>query len=163
MSHTDQQLIAFVYREARLIDEQKFDDWLDLYSEDAWYWMPLTHGQPDARLHTSLMHENKLLLRVRVERLAGQRTFSQQPRSRCHHLLQLPTVETDHAEHKPEEGRYVTRTAFHYVETRGDAQTLYAGWATHHLAEEDGQLKIRFKQVDLVNCEAAFGNIQLLM
>ncbi|HEY0294713.1 MAG TPA: aromatic-ring-hydroxylating dioxygenase subunit beta [Bordetella sp.] len=160
---TDPQLIAFIYQEARLIDEQKFEDWLDLYDDDAWYWMPLTHGQPDARLHTSLMHENKLLLRVRVERLAGQRTFSQQPKSRCHHLLQTPFVEHGHAEHQPAEGRYVTRTAFHYVETRNDEQTLYAGWATHHLVETGGALKIRFKQVDLVNCEAAFGNIQLLM
>lgn len=55
------------------------------------------------------------------------------------------------------------RTAFHYTETRQDKQTLYAGWTTHRLVAVDGVLKIRQKRVDLVNCDAAFGNIQLFM
>lgn len=163
MSASDRELIDFVYAEARLLDELRFEDWLDLYTEDGYYWMPLAHGQTDPKLHASLMYEDKLLLRVRVERLAGQRTFSQQPKSRCHHLLQAPTVEHGHPDSAPAEGHHVVRTAFHYVETRQDAQTLYAGWTTHHLVEQDGALLIRLKRVDLVNCDAAFGNIQLFM
>lgn len=163
MSLSDRDLIDFVYAEARLLDELRFEDWLELYADDGYYRMPLAHDQTDARLHASLMYEDKLLLRVRVERLAGQRTFSQQPKSRCHHLLQAPTVEHDHPESVPDQGRHVVRTAFHYVETRQDAQTLYAGWTTHHLVEQDGALRIRLKRVDLVNCDAAFGNIQLFM
>lgn len=163
MSASDRELIDFVYAEARMLDELRFEDWLDLYTDDGHYWMPLAHGQTDARLHASLMYEDKLLLRVRVERLAGQRTFSQQPKSRCHHLLQAPTIEHGHPESAPAEGRHVVRTAFHYVETRQDSQTLYAGWATYTLVEQDGKLRIRQKRVDLVNCDAAFGNIQLFM
>ncbi|APX77061.1 2-halobenzoate 1,2-dioxygenase small subunit [Achromobacter insolitus] len=163
MSASDRELIDFVYAEARMLDELRFEDWLNLYTDDGYYWMPLAHGQTDPRLHASLMYEDKLLLRVRVERLAGQRTFSQQPKSRCHHLLQAPTVEHGHPDAAPAEGRHVVRTAFHYVETRQDSQTLYAGWATHHLVEHDRGLRIRLKRVDLVNCDAAFGNIQLFM
>lgn len=159
----DQRLTDFVYAEARMLDEQRFDDWLALYTDDGHYWMPLAHNQQDARLHASLMYEDLLLLKVRVERLAGNRTFSQQPRSRSHHLLQAPTIERGHPEHAPEAGRYVVRTAFHYVEARQDEQTLYAGWTTHHLVEQDGALRIRLKRVDLLNCDAAFGNIQLFM
>ena len=156
---SNQQLIDFVVAEARLLDELRFNDWLQLFTDDAHYWMPLAHGQTDARLHASLMYEDKMLLSVRVERLGGARTFSQQPRSRCHHLLQTPTVESrDEAA-----GVYVTRTAFHYVETRMDQQTLYAGWATHTLVVLDGALRIQLKRVDLVNCDAAFGNMQLFM
>ncbi len=153
------QLIDFVMAEARLLDELRFDDWLQLFTEDGHYWMPLAHGQTDTKLHASLMYEDKLLLKIRVERLHGARTYSQQPRSRCHHLLQQPTVESrDDAA-----GVYTTRTAFHYVETRMDEQTLYAGWATHTLVPVDGALRIRLKRVDLVNCDAAFGNMQLFM
>jgi 3-phenylpropionate/cinnamic acid dioxygenase small subunit len=157
---TDAALIAFVVHEARLLDEARYDDWLALFAEDAFYWMPLAHGQTDPKLHTSLLYEDKLLLKVRIERLHGKRTFSQQPMSRCHHLLQLPTVESrDDAA-----GVYRTRTAFHYVETRADEQTLYAGWATHTLAAgEGGTLRIKLKRVDLVNCDSAFGNMQLFM
>ena len=156
---TEKTLTDFVYAEARMLDDQRFEDWLALFTEDAYYWMPLAHDQQDPKLHTSLMYEDKLLLRVRIERLSGQRTFSQQPKRRCHHLLQAPTVETSH----PEKGEHTVRTAFHYTETRLDKQTLYVGWTTHHLVEVDGALKIRLKRVDLVNCDAAFANIQLFM
>jgi 3-phenylpropionate/cinnamic acid dioxygenase small subunit len=155
----DRQLVDFVYGEARLLDEQRFDEWLNLFDEAGHYWMPLTPNQPDPRLHTSLLYEDKLLLRVRVERLAGARTYSQQPRSRSHHLLQQPIVE----QADRDAGRYTLRTAFHYVETRQDAQTLFAGWATHELVSVDSALRIRLKRVDLVNCDAAFGNINLFM
>ncbi|PLC55864.1 phenylpropionate dioxygenase [Pollutimonas nitritireducens] len=159
----DQQLFAFVYREARLLDEQQFEEWLALFTDDGHYWMPLTHGQTDPLLQGSLMYEDKLLLRVRVERLAGQRTYSQQPRSRSHHLVQQPTVETDHPEHKPEQGQYVVRAAFHYVESRQDLQTIYAGWSTFELITVDSELRITQKRVDLVNCDAALRSIQLFM
>jgi 3-phenylpropionate/cinnamic acid dioxygenase small subunit len=158
-SFSERQLIDFVYAEARLLDEQRLDDWLNLFTEDAYYWMPLAPGQQDPRLHTSLLYEDKLLLRVRVERLAGARTYSQQPRSRSHHLLQQPSVERADRD----AGTYSLRTAFHYVETRLDTQNLFAGWATHELVTQDDALRIRLKRVDLVNCDAAFGNINLFM
>lgn len=156
---TEKNLCDFVYAESRMLDEQHFDNWLNLFTEDGYYWMPLTHEQPDPRLHTSLLYEDKLLLKVRIERLHGKRTFSQQPQSRCHHLIQQPTVESANEA----TGEYVVRSAFHYVETRVDQQTLYAGWATHHLIVQDGALRIRLKKVQLVNCDSAFGNIQLFM
>ena len=156
---TEKTLTDFVYAEARMLDEARYDDWLQLFTEDAYYWMPLAHDQQDPHLHTSLMYEDKLLLRVRIERLHGQRTVSQQPSSRSHHLLQAPTVESGDAA----SGEHVVRTAFLYTETRRDALTTYAGWSTHHLVETAEGLRIRLKRVDLVNCDAAFGNIQLFM
>ncbi len=156
---TDADLIGFVLTEARLIDAHRFEEWLDLFCDDGRYWMPLEWGQTDRRLHASLMDEDKLLLRVRVERLKGNRTFSQKPKSRCHHVLQVPMIDSrdDGA------GTYELYTPFHYVETRLDEQTLYAGWARHSLVHADGRLRIKLKRVDLVNPEAAFGNIQLFM
>ena len=156
---TDQELIDFVVREARLIDQQRFDEWLALYADDAFYWMPLEWNQTDPRLTCSLMYEDKLLLSIRVKRLKGARTFSQKPKSRCHHVLQTPQVDSRDAA----ANRYVTWTPMHYIETRLDEQTLYAAWATHHLSVENGRLQIKLKRVDLINCDAAFGNIQLFM
>jgi 3-phenylpropionate/cinnamic acid dioxygenase small subunit len=156
---SDDDLIEFVVREARLIDQQRFEEWLDLFADDGRYWMPLEWEQTDPRLATSLMYEDKLLLQIRIERLKGNRTFSQKPRSRCHHVLQVPQVEK-----RDEAGNeYVTWTAMHYVESRLDEQDLYAAWATHTLTMINGALKIRLKRVDLVNCDAALRSIQLFM
>ncbi|MBN8892790.1 MAG: phenylpropionate dioxygenase [Bordetella sp. SCN 68-11] len=156
---TEADLIGFVRHEARLIDEQHFDEWLALFTPDGRYWMPLEMGQADPLLHNSLFYDDLVLLRIRVERLKGAKTYSQKPKSRCHHLLQTPTVEiADHAA-----GRFETWTPFHYVETRLDEQTLFAGWSRHSLVLIEGALRIRLKRVDLVNCDSAFGNIQLFM
>jgi 3-phenylpropionate/cinnamic acid dioxygenase small subunit len=156
---TDQELINFVVREARLIDMHRLDEWLELFTDDGIYWMPLEWGQTDPRLTASLMYEDKLLLTIRIERLKGNRTFSQKPRSRCHHVLQTPQID------KRDEvnNEYVTWTPMHYVETRHDDQQIYAAWATHKLSVVDDKLRIKLKRVDLVNCDAAFGNIQLFM
>jgi 3-phenylpropionate/cinnamic acid dioxygenase small subunit len=156
---SDSELIDFVTGEARLLDQQRFDDWIDLFTEDSHYWMPLERGQTDPRLMASLMYEDKLLLRIRVDRLKSNRTYSQKPRSYCHHLLQVPHIE----QRDQRDNRYVTWTPLHYVETRGDEQMLLAAWATHHLAVIEGAIKIKLKRVDLVNCDAAFGSIQLFV
>jgi len=156
---TRQDLVDFVYREARLLDELDYDTWLGLFTEDGRYWMPAEWRQTDPKLQPSLMYEDLLLLKVRVERLAGARTFSQKPKSRAQHLLQMPQIDR----FEPDAGSFRTWTPFHYVETRHDVQTLYAGWATHELVTIDGALKIRLKRVDLLNFDAPHGNIQLFM
>ena len=156
---TEADLMAFIYHETRLLDEQRFDDWLDLFAPDGRYWMPLEYGQTDRRLTVSLMDDDLFLLRLRVERLKGNRTYSQKPRSRCHHLLQQPRIDV----FDPDSGHYRVWTAMHYIETRQDRQDLYAAWATHDLKMVDGALRIGTKRVDLVNCDAAFGSIQLFL
>ncbi len=159
MKVTMQALVDFVYLEARLIDERRFPEWLDMFTEDAIYWMPLEWDQVEEKLTTSLLYEDKLLLRTRVERLEGARTFSQKPQSRCQHLLQMPQVDSmDSAANA-----YQTWTAFHYAETRFDEQQILAGWARHTLCVENDGLRIRKKRVDLVNCDAPFRNIQLFV
>src|ERR1700676_892500 len=44
---SDAELVDFVYREARLIDEKRLDEWYELFTDDGLYWMPLVRGQPD--------------------------------------------------------------------------------------------------------------------
>ena len=151
-------LIDFIYDEARMLDEGRYTEWLDLWIPEGIYWMPLDYKQTDPDLVTSLLHEDQFMLRLRVERLNGARTFSQKPKSRCHHVIQRPFVDV------MDQGanRYVTNTSMHYVETRLDDQFLLALTATHELTVEGGKIRIANKRVDLLNSDAAFGNIQLL-
>ena len=111
-----EDLIDFVYDEARLLDEQQFEEWLGLWAPDSLYWMPLEYKQTDPDLVTSLLYEDEFLRKMRVHRLTGQRTFSQQPRSRCNHVLNRPRIVTMNEDRQ----EFVTETRFHYVETRLD-------------------------------------------
>ncbi len=156
---TREDLIDFVYDEARMLDDGRFDEWLDLWTPDSYYWMPLDYNQQDAKHVTSLLHEDAFMRKLRVERFKGERTFSQKPKTRCHHVLNRPFID----QMDEEKGEYVTHTAFHYVETRLDEQILLAATARHELKLVDGALKIAHKRVDLLNSDAAFGNIQMFL
>ncbi len=153
---TGPEIAQFIYREARLLDEKRWDVWYELFTEDGHYWVPLTRNQPDAEFHTSLAYEDKLLLRLRIERLR-RRPPSQHPESWSQHVLQAPEIEAADGD------SWQTRTAFHYAEARGDAMQMLTGVVWHHLVRQDGALRIRLKRVDLLNCDAALPSIQLFV
>jgi 3-phenylpropionate/cinnamic acid dioxygenase small subunit len=153
----DQALIAFVYHEARLIDEKRFDEWYDLYAEDCRYWMPLMRGQPPGAQHTSLFDEDKLLLKIRIERLRSPRSYSQANPSWCQHILQAPSVESRDAP----AGMATLRTPFMYLEHQQDQQEVYAGVAWHHLRHSGERIVIAMKKIELLNCDAALPSMQL--
>jgi len=156
---TAAQLIERVLHEARLLDARDYDAWNRLFTDDAMYWVPLEHDQPDDIDHTSHMYEDKLLRELRIERLKSPRAFSQQPPSRSHHLLQTPSVESmDTAAN-----HFVTRTQFHYSEARGDEMLMLVGTTFHHFRVEDGELRFTLKRVNLLNCDAALPSIQLFI
>jgi len=154
---SEQALVDFVYHEARLIDEKRFEEWLDLFTEDGLYYMPLTRDQPEGRMHTSLFYEDRLLLRVRIERLHRPSAYSQAEPSWCQHVLQAPRIETLNAE------LAVLRTPFTYAESQGDQQDWYAGVAWHHLTHRSGGLKMQMKKIELLNRNAALPSIQLFL
>jgi len=153
----DDDVVALVVREARLIDEARWDEWYALYAEDALYWVPLVHGQADGEGHTSLMYEDKLLLRIRIERFSNPRSYSLRPPVRCQHVLQRPEVD----ESDPVGGRWVTRTSQLYVEAQGERQTVLAATVRHTLVRVDRALRIHQKRIDMLNCDAALPSIQL--
>src|SRR5258708_38168038 len=72
----------FLVYEARLLDEARFDEWLNLFTPDAWYWVPSEPNQASPRDTVSLIYDDRRLLETRVRRRASARIYSQDPRSR---------------------------------------------------------------------------------
>ncbi|MEO7336181.1 MAG: aromatic-ring-hydroxylating dioxygenase subunit beta, partial [Caldimonas sp.] len=134
----ERQLLDFVVREARLLDEKRYAEWNALFTDDAIYWVPLVPDQPDGLNHTSHLYEDKLLRDLRIERLRSPRAFSQQPPTRSHHLLQTPTVESA----DPAANAWVVRSEFHYTESQGDELNMFVGTCHHHLTTVDGALRM---------------------
>jgi dibenzofuran dioxygenase beta subunit len=83
----------FLYREAKALDEQRFDEWLTFFTEDVRYWMPITEtreaGQPRDHVpgEWSLMEDDARFLAKRMERLAGGLAHAEQPRSRTRRFI----------------------------------------------------------------------------
>jgi len=83
----------FLLHEARLLDEGKFDDWLALFTPDAWYWVPSEPDQDNPHDTVSLIYDDRRLLETRVRRLASPRIYSQEPRSRTSRMVSNVSIE----------------------------------------------------------------------
>ena len=142
---------AFLIHEARLLDEARFDEWLALFTADAWYWVPSQPGQESPRDTVSLIYDDRRLLETRVRRLASPRIYSQEPRSRTSRIVANVTIEDAAADGQA----CTTRSKFQLLEFRRNAQTAYAGTSFHRLVRADDGIRIAWKRVDLVNCDAA--------
>ena len=77
----------FLYREARLLDTQQLEAWLDLFTEDATYWLPLERGQHDPFETSSLIHDDRTLLELRVKQARHPRAHARLPLARTVHQV----------------------------------------------------------------------------
>ena len=153
-------LEQFLYHEARLLDEQRWEEWQALYLEDAEYWVPATPGQPDPHNHVSLIYETGLLRAVRVKRYKHPNAFSLQPAPRSIHLLS--NVVWDSFDENSRE--CIVNSRFVMVQYRRDKQDVFVGSYTHKLLiVADDQFKIASKRVDLINCDAPLENILIYL
>ena len=151
MSHSSAMLnhaIRLVEHEARLLDERRFDEWLSLFADDAWYWMPASWEQrsPDDAL--SLLFEDRRLLSLRVRRLASPVIHVEQPPSRTHHHLSGLTAEPT------EEGRIEVGSLQLIVMARESEQRLFSARCVHCLSVRQEELRITSKTVRLLDCDA---------
>jgi benzoate/toluate 1,2-dioxygenase beta subunit len=152
------EIEEFLIHEARLLDEQRYDDWLGLFTADAWYWVPIEPGQENPHGTVSLMYDDRRMLETRVRRLgADDRLHAQEPRSRTSHIVANVTIEGE----APAQGDYVVRSKFQMLEYRRDKQRLFGGTCLHGLKRENGSFRIRWKRVDLVNCESVHDGLSV--
>ena len=141
----------FLIHEARLLDEARFDEWLALFTADAWYWVPSQPDQKSPRDTVSLIYDDRRLLETRVRRLMSPRIYSQEPRSRTSRIVANVTIDEAAAD-----GQACTvRSKFQLLEYRRNAQAPFAGTSFHRLLRVGDDLRIAWKRVDLVNCDAA--------
>jgi len=145
----------FLLHEARLLDDGKFDEWLALFTPEAWYWVPSEPDQADPIETVSLIYDDRRLLETRVRRLASPRMYSQEPRSRTSRIIGNVSLE------ETGNGFCTARSKFVMVEYRREQQRLFAGTALHRLVLSGGRIMIAWKRVNLVNCDAPLDGITI--
>jgi 3-phenylpropionate/cinnamic acid dioxygenase small subunit len=142
----------FLVHEARLLDERRFREWMELFAEDGTYWVPAAPDQESPFEQASLFYDDRDLMRTRVERLEHPRIHVQTPPSRTAHLVGNVIVEqTDAAK-----GEVLVGSTVIMVEHRDETQRVFAGRQHHRLRREGASFRIVQKRVDLINCDSAF-------
>ena len=148
----------FLVHEARLLDEGRFDAWLDLFTDDGWYWVPAQPGQTSPKNAVSLVYDDRRLLETRVRRLGNANLHAQQPRSRTSRIVANVSLEDG-------EDRSVqcVRSKLLLVEYRRDRQRTFAGTCWHGLRKDGTGLRIAWKRIDIINCDAELDGIVILL
>ncbi len=91
-SVTLQDISNFLYREARLLDDREWDEWLECYSPRAEYWMPAWDDDDqlieDPQSQVSLIYyPNRAGLEDRVFRIKTERSSASMPEPRTCHFI----------------------------------------------------------------------------
>ena len=147
----------FLFHEARLLDTQQYEDWLALFTDDATYWVPLEHGQKDPYETSSIIHDDRTLLELRVKQIRHPRAHARQPLARTVHQVGNVTVLSDSAQ----EVRVASTLTL--VEFRNEKQRVYGALVEHRLRRNGDTFAISHKRVDLVNSEGEIDGIAILL
>jgi 3-phenylpropionate/cinnamic acid dioxygenase small subunit len=155
----------FLYREARLLDERRFHEWLELFTDDVRYWMAgrstryprsskaITVLGPDRRQESDLavedelaiLDETKVTLSGRIARLDTGMAWAEDPPSRTRHII--ANVEVEPGDTATELKVY---SNFIVYRTRAETeQDLYVGARQDLLRRVDGAWKIAYRKLVL--------------
>lgn len=146
---TASAVAAFLHREARLLDERRFEAWQALFAPDGVYWVPARAGQTDPLHEVSIFYDDPVMMAARIRRLRHPRIHAEIPPSRAVRSVTNIEVLPPGADGLVEAHSVLLMTEF-----RAGAQTVYHGRvAWRLLPRAGGDFLINLKRVDLVNAE----------
>lgn len=155
----DRQAVEnFLYHEARLMDENDYDGWLDLYADEALYWVPCNADDIDPVQSISIYYDDRVRLEERLTRLKSGAAHAQEPKSRLLRLISNVEIGEEAAN-----GDITVYANFHLTELRRSRQRLLAGRTIHQLRPANGSFKIVLKKVMLLNNDEVIDNLTFLI
>lgn len=137
------EVSQFLYREAKLLDDWKFREWLDLMAEDISYTLRTT---PNAQTRdrrrsvepptTWVFNDNKHLLERRVARLETGMAWAEEPPSRTTHMVSNVIVEATEVK-----GEYDVHVTYLLYRTQKEKDvTIYCGKRHDKIRRVEGGL-----------------------
>jgi 3-phenylpropionate/cinnamic acid dioxygenase small subunit len=147
----------FLYREARLMDEHAYDEWLALWTDDALYWVPCNEDDFDPERHVSIVYENRARLEDRIARLKSGAAYAQDPKSRLSRIISNVEIEDENGTEA------MVRSTFNVTALRRGRMDTFAGRAIHKLRPEGDSFKIAYKKVLLINNDVVIHNLTFLI
>ena len=146
----------FIYHEARLQDEHRYDEWEALWTDDAVYWIPANGEGEDPKREISLAYDSRARIASRVAQLKTGIHYPQVPPSRLVHLISNLEIELVDSEVE-------ARTNFMVYESRPERQTVWSGHTIYRLRSTENGLKMAAKKVVLANNDQPIPTLAFLI
>jgi p-cumate 2,3-dioxygenase beta subunit len=136
----------FLYREARLLDDWDLDAWLTLWAEEGTRYVVPCNDDPDGdpARDLVLIDDDRLRMRLRVERLNSRKAHREYPHSRTNHQVSNVVVGT--AQGSGPDAELPVTAAFTVWRFRNAKASCYVGRYHYRFIAVGGELRIRSKR-----------------
>lgn len=148
---------GFLLYEARLLEERRFDEWLDLFTDQCLYWIPATSPPTHPALSVSVSFDDRRRLEDRIVRLRTGYAYSQMPPSRV-----CRTLGSSECWLLSGERTIIARTPFHLSELRDGEVNIYAGVYEHVIEDPLAAPRIVQKRVHLLAADQPLKNVSFV-
>lgn len=151
------RVAQFLFREALLADEHRYDEWEALWAEEnTLYWVPI-RPDVDPESEVSYIYDNRARLASRIRQLNTGMRHAQTPQSSLRRVISNIEIEAG-------DGDEVTaHSNFMLMEARRGVQYVWAGRTTHELVMNGESFRIRSKTINLVDAEGPIGTLAFLI
>ena len=153
--NTIEQINQLITLETRYLNSTDLDNWISLFSDDGYYWMPLEETQQDPETHDSLIYDNKTLMEIRKNNLGHPLSPSMQ------HPIRSVRMLSDIDIFKEESSEDIIATAVVIAVINHSQQNYYAGKVSYRFQRDESGFKIKCKRVDLINADAPLDIIMM--
>jgi 3-phenylpropionate/cinnamic acid dioxygenase small subunit len=148
---TQHAVEQFLYRQADILDGKRWQDYIDLFTDDGVYWMPPEPSHTTWDGMPAIFAEDKNLMTVRMKRVLHPDAWSQRPQWGTNHVVGNVAIEK-----QSPNGDIVVRSRFHMMELRRDDVRHFAGSYLHHLKKTKDGYRIKLQRVDMTNAQSAY-------
>ena len=149
--------MAFVWLEADRLDHREFDDWLDMWTKDGRYVVPVEPGVADFEAYLNYAYDDHEMRGKRVERMMGGDSVSATPLARTVRSLSRFRLLSD-------DGRTLElRCMQHLTEYRRGRLRSHVADVEYRLERAGGGFKIARKVVRLINAGHALTGISYIL
>jgi 3-phenylpropionate/cinnamic acid dioxygenase small subunit len=157
----------FLLREADLLDDRRFDEWLDLLTDDIRYWMPVRHnpqGNGPVESELAAPEENyyfddtKATLAIRVKRLGLENAWAEQPPSRTRHLITNIRIKDVHGLDLVVHSNFLT-----YRTRLEQDKDMFVGKREDKIRRVDGTLRLARRTIILDEATLGAKNISIFL
>ena len=145
-------------KDARVLDQLRFDEWLALYCAECIYWVPGTPEAGDPRREIAISFDDRRRMEDRIYRLRTGYAWSQAPKSRT--VRMVSNVEVFAAR---DSAARMVRSNYLISEFRVDGTRYLSGWCGHRFVERNGRWEIAVRQVNLIDCDQNLRNPSIVI
>jgi 3-phenylpropionate/cinnamic acid dioxygenase small subunit len=149
---------AFLYREARFQDEHQYEAWEKLWTDDGVYWVPANGADIDPERQMSIIYDNRSRIALRVRQLMTGKHFTQTPQSQLRRLVSNIELMDQQAG-----GDIAVASNSMIFESSLRDDTIWAARNEYRLRHVDGELRMAYKKVTLVNNDKAIYTLSFLV